>query len=108
MSDRREVALLVEEASVRLDAAGIVDAKRESARLLASVTGRAVLELLVGHGDAPSVADRTRFEALVQRRAERVPLQVLTGLVKRIDKQAELHNIQDRPTLATTIEKWDG
>ncbi len=36
------------------------------------------------------------------------PGKVLTGLVKRIDKQAVVHNIQDRSTLEATLGAWDG
>ena len=36
------------------------------------------------------------------------PGKVLTGLVKRIDKQAGVHNIQDRLTLETTLASLNG
>lgn len=34
------------------------------------------------------------------------PGRVLSGLVKRIDKQATLHNIQDRPSLENVLARW--
>lgn len=44
----------------------------------------------------------------IQAYVECGPGKVLTGLVKRIDKEAVLHNIQDLPSLENTVSSLDG
>lgn len=64
----------------KLEEAGIDEASLDARLLLEHVCGTDRNELLV-HGDrAVSEEDRQAYEALVKRRAERIPLQHLTGV----------------------------
>ena len=74
MTDRRRV---LREASLRLAGAGVASPEHDAAELLAHVLGttRAGLPL----GDTVSETQRREYDGLVARRADRVPLQHLTG-----------------------------
>jgi [acyl-carrier-protein] S-malonyltransferase len=51
---------------------------------------------------------RTLQQAGIRRYVECGPGKVLTGLVRRIDKEAAVHNIQDRSSLEATVGAWSG
>ena len=71
------VAVLLREASERLEAAGVPSPGADAAALLAHVLGAGRGALLVHPPVAPP--DAEAYAALVGRRADRVPLQHLTG-----------------------------
>ena len=91
-----------------------VDFRPPAFPVLSNVTGRPhgapaeIRAAMVRQVTAP-----VRFVACVQtlqglgvdRYVECGPGRVLTGLVKRIDKQGALHNITDLPTLQAAVEK---
>jgi len=72
-----EISGLLTEAAARLRAAGVPSPEYDAAELLAHVLGtsRSRLRLL----ETPTDAQRADYEALVNRRAAREPLQHLTG-----------------------------
>jgi len=70
---------LILDASRRLTAAGVPDARLDAALLLSHLTGRDQLSLRLDDDTRLDADTRSRFEALVNRRAEREPLQYLTG-----------------------------
>lgn len=81
-SSSRALAPLLREAAERLAAAGIADPGVDVELLAAHVLGtsRGGVQAASIRGDAIDGADAAAFEAFVERRAARVPLQHLTGL----------------------------
>ncbi|QYJ05624.1 peptide chain release factor N(5)-glutamine methyltransferase [Nocardioides panacisoli] len=69
---------LVREATTRLAAAGVPSPEHDAGALLAHVLGRSRGELVLV--DDVAGADAATYDALVARRAEREPLQHLTGV----------------------------
>lgn len=81
-SSSRALAPLLREAAERLAAAGIADPGVDVELLAAHVLGtsRGGVQAASIRGDAIEDTDAAAFEAFVERRAARVPLQHLTGL----------------------------
>lgn len=70
---------VLDHAEARLRAAGIEPARREAEWLLEHVSGRARLDLIMRPDEELAPEAVRRFEALMERRLAREPLQYLTG-----------------------------
>ena len=71
---------LASEAAVRLERAGVEDARREAWLLLETASGRS-RAVLVAHGeDVPDQATRDRFQRALARRLAREPLAYIQGV----------------------------
>lgn len=71
---------LIAGATAAFRAAGL-DSPKADARELAEVAGGERLHVLLGSGSAPTPTQRARFETMVAKRAARVPLQHVTGVM---------------------------
>ena len=71
---------LIAGATAAFRAAGL-DSPKADARELAEVAGGERLHVLLGSGSDPTPAQRARFETMVAKRAARVPLQHVTGVM---------------------------
>ncbi len=75
----------------RLEEAGIPEAELDARLLLEHVCGISRNDLLV-HGDKPVKArDQERYERLIARRRERIPLQQLTGVQEFMGLEYEIN-----------------
>lgn len=72
-------AALLRHTAARLKAAGIPDSGNDAAQLLSALTGRPALSLRLDMDYEPDAELCTAFEALVQRRLNREPLQYILG-----------------------------
>jgi release factor glutamine methyltransferase len=100
MSEDASVGALQRAAAARLEAAGIDSAHLDARVLMAFALGRDA-GWLIGHRDDPMTAEeKSRFEALVARRAAREPLAYITG-------EREFWSLLFRVSPATLIPRPD-
>lgn len=100
MSEDASVGALQRGAAARLEAAGIDSAHLDARVLMAFALGRDA-GWLIGHRDDPMTGEqKSRFEALVARRAAREPLAYITG-------EREFWSLPFRVSPATLIPRPD-
>lgn len=93
------------EAAARLAGAGVPTPLVDAELLLAHATGRSRLMLRMG-GWSPTAAELARFDELVGARAERVPLQHLTGVAhfRHLDLRIGPGAFVPRPETETLVD----
>lgn len=93
------LAELARRAAERLAAAGIAEARLEAELLLAHAVGRPRLELFLERDRALAGEERARYDALVQRRVRREPLQYIVGRTafREIELRSDSRALIPRP-----------
>ncbi|HSR90898.1 MAG TPA: peptide chain release factor N(5)-glutamine methyltransferase [Gemmatimonadales bacterium] len=97
---------LLEEAALRLQAAGIAEPRREARRLWADLQGHSRAEVLPLRDDPVDQSLRARYEAAVLRLAAGEPIQYVTGIAgfRRLTLASDRRALIPRPETEGLVE----
>lgn len=97
---------LLEEAALRLKAAGLAEPRREARRLWTDLQGHSRADLLPTRDDPVEQPLRTRYEAAVARFAAGEPLQYVTGIAgfRRLTLRSDRRALIPRPETEGLVE----
>lgn len=97
---------LVEDAALRLKAAGIVEPRREARRLWADLQGLSRAELMPARDQRVAPEFRTRYESAVARLAAGEPMPYVTGIAgfRRLTLRSDRRALIPRPETEGLVE----
>jgi release factor glutamine methyltransferase len=102
----RPLGVLLDEAALRLKAAGIAEPRREARRLWADLRGHGRAEVLPQRDDLVEQPLRARYEAAVARLVAGEPIQYVTGIAgfRRLTLRSDRRALIPRPETEGLVE----